>query len=145
MFFANIKSSHRGYFQTLACNSREFSNRVINSNFRYMLWDNPPKKEPRNPKASDLNKMLNSGAVFAGNFRPSDDEVLDLIDSRVLHQRQGMISPGGWCLGRGDRGRDPCLYWGDTNILRPGPAAKRFEKLLLMVMANSTVRSNQCR
>ncbi|KAJ9684166.1 hypothetical protein PVL29_016587 [Vitis rotundifolia] len=145
LFFANIKSSHRGYFQTLACNAREFSNTVMNSNLRYMAWDNPPGKEPRNPRVSDLKKMLGSGAAFAGNFAPNDHEVLDLIDSVVLHRRQGMISPGGWCVGRRDRGRDPCQHWGDINILRPGHAAERFEKLLLRVMANSTLRSNQCR
>ena len=145
LFFANIKSSHRGYFQTLACNAREFSNTVMNSNLRYMAWDNPPGKEPRNPRVSDVKKMLGSGAAFAGNFAPNDHEVLDLIDSVVLHRRKGMISPGGWCVGRRDRGRDPCQHWGDTNILRPGHAAERFEKLLLRVMANSTLRSNQCR
>lgn len=110
-----------------------------------MAWNNPPGKEPRIPRVSDVKKMLGTGAAFAGNFAPNDDEVLDLIDSLVLNRRQDLISVGGWCVGRRSRGRDPCQEWGDTNILRPGHAAKRFEKLLVRVMANSTVKSNQCR
>ncbi|KAK9283652.1 hypothetical protein L1049_011902 [Liquidambar formosana] len=143
LYFSNTKFSRRGYFQTLACNSKEFSDRVINSNLRFTALDNTTQKERQNLRLSDLNKMLGSGAAFAGKFSPNDP-VLDMIDSLVLHRNQGMISPGGWCLGRTGRGRDPCQQWGDTNILRPGPAGKRFEKLLLRLMANMTLHSNIC-
>ncbi|KAF8395065.1 hypothetical protein HHK36_019005 [Tetracentron sinense] len=143
LYFSNLKSSDRGYFQTLACNSKEFSNTVVNSDLRFVAWDNPPGKEPRNLRLSDLNKMLGIGAAFARRFLPNDP-ALDKIDSVVLRRNQGMIVPGGWCVGRPGKGKDPCQLWGDTNILRPGPAAKRFEKLLLRLMENTTFRSNLC-
>ncbi|XP_043720456.1 beta-glucuronosyltransferase GlcAT14A-like [Telopea speciosissima] len=143
MYFSNTESSHRGYFQTLACNSREFYKTVVNSDLHFIAWDNPPRKEPRNLWMSDLNKMLGSGVPFAGSFHPNDP-VLDRIDSFVLHRGRGRTAPGGWCIGRHERSRDPCQLWGDVNILRPGPAAKRFEKLLLRLMANTTFWSNLC-
>ncbi|KAF8402838.1 hypothetical protein HHK36_010929 [Tetracentron sinense] len=143
LYFSNMKSSHRGYFQTLACNSKEFSNTVVNSDLRFVAWDNPRGKAPRNLKRSDLNKMLGTGAAFAGRFLPNDS-ALDVIDSVVLRRNRGTVAPGGWCVGRHGRSRDPCQLWGDINILRPGPAAKRFEKLLQRVMANTTFWSNLC-
>ncbi|XP_057979484.1 beta-glucuronosyltransferase GlcAT14A-like [Malania oleifera] len=144
LFFTNTRFSSKGYFQTLACNSKEFVNTVINSNLRFIAWDNPPQEEPRNLRHSDLKKMLRSGAAFAGKF-PHNDPVLDRIDSTILHRGQGTVSPGGWCLGKAGRGRDPCWQWGDANILRPGPAAKRFEKLLLRLLRkNSTLHTNLC-
>ncbi|XP_042512762.1 beta-glucuronosyltransferase GlcAT14B-like isoform X2 [Macadamia integrifolia] len=143
MYFSNTKSSHRGYFQTLACNSRAFVKTVVNSNLHFIAWDNPPRKEPRNLWMSDLNKMLGSGAPFAGSFRPNDP-VLDRIDSFVLHRGRGRTAPGGWCIGGHERGRDPCQLWGDVNILKPSKSAKRFEKLLLRLMANTTFWSNLC-
>ncbi|KAJ4971794.1 hypothetical protein NE237_004893 [Protea cynaroides] len=143
MFFSNIKSSHQGYFQTLACNSEAFYKTVVNSDLHFIAWDNPPGKEPRNLRMSDLNKMLGSGAPFAGSFHPNDP-LLDRIDSFVLDRKLDRTTPGGWCIGRHGRGRDPCQFWGDINILRPGPAAKRFEKLLLRLMANTTFWSNLC-
>uniref|UniRef100_A0A5B7B493 Putative xylosyltransferase-like isoform X1 n=1 Tax=Davidia involucrata TaxID=16924 RepID=A0A5B7B493_DAVIN len=143
LFFSNTKLSHRGYFQTLACNSKEFSNTVVNSNLRFVEWDEPRLKEPRNLGLSDLKKMMWSGAAFAGKF-PPNDPVLDMIDLHVLHRSKNMISPGGWCLGKLEWDRDSCQQWGDPNILRPGPAAKKFEKLLMRLMVNTTFQSNIC-
>lgn len=137
LYFTNIKLSQKGYFQTLACNSKEFTSTVINSTLQFTAEKLPSLN------LADLKKMLMSGTAFAGNFLPNDP-VLDLIDSMVLHRSQGMISPGGWCLGRRGRGRDPCGQWGDINILRPGPAARRFENLLLRLMENSTFQLNRC-
>ncbi|KAK6933230.1 Glycosyl transferase, family 14 [Dillenia turbinata] len=143
LFFSNIKSSHKGYFQTLACNSKNFSNTVVNSNLRLVAWDNPPGKEPRNLRVSDWNRLLGSGVAFAGPFLPNDP-VLDKIDPAVLNRKRGRISPGGWCLGETGFGRDPCTQWGDTNVLRPGPGAGRFEKHLLRLLENGTFHSRMC-
>ncbi|OVA03549.1 Glycosyl transferase [Macleaya cordata] len=141
MYFANTRSSNRGYFQTLACNSKEFSDIIVNNNLWFIAWDNPPTTEPRNLRSSDLKKMLGSGAAFAGSFLPND-RVLDMIDQQVLHRKQGRVAPGGWCVGSHDRGRDPCKFRGDIDILRPGPAAKRFVKLLLRLNLYIRIQSS---
>ncbi|KAK6929293.1 Glycosyl transferase, family 14 [Dillenia turbinata] len=143
LYFSNIKSSHKGYFQTLACNSNFFSSTVVNSNLHLVAWDNPPGKEPRNLRVSDLNKLLGSGFAFAGPFL-LNDPVLNKIDSAVLNRKRGRISPGRWCWGETGFGRDPCIQWGDTSILRPGPGAERFEKHLLRLLENVTFHSRMC-
>ncbi|KAF5956805.1 hypothetical protein HYC85_004030 [Camellia sinensis] len=97
LFFSNIKYSQGDYFQTHACNSKDFSKTVVNSNLRFTVYDD----NPRDLSVTDLKKMLSSGAAFAGNFR-ANDPVLDKIDS--LHSTAGMILPGGWCLGGRGRG-----------------------------------------
>ncbi|XP_028101813.1 beta-glucuronosyltransferase GlcAT14A-like [Camellia sinensis] len=97
LFFSNIKYSQGDYFQTHACNSKDFSKTVVNSNLRFTVYDD----NPRDLSVTDLKKMLSSGAAFAGNFR-ANDPVLDKIDS--LHRTAGMILPGGWCLGGRGRG-----------------------------------------
>lgn len=143
LYFSNMKSSHRGYFHTLACNSKEFRHTVVNSDLRFIAWDNPPRKQPRSLRLSDFNRMIASGAAFAGNFL-TNDTLLDKIDVSILHRSESRIAPGGWCLGRDGGGRDPCNIWGDADVLRPGPGAKRLEKLLLKMMANATFQSNLC-
>ncbi|XP_057475765.1 beta-glucuronosyltransferase GlcAT14A-like [Actinidia eriantha] len=143
MFFSNTKYSHRDYFQTLACNAEEFSKTVVNSNLHFTDRNDPHTEEPRDLLRSDLEKMLSSGAAFAGKFR-ANDPVLDKIDSLVLNRNPGMVLPGGWCLGRRGWGRDPCQLWGDVSVLRPGPTANSFAKLLQQLMANTTFQSNQC-
>ncbi|KAK9126901.1 hypothetical protein Scep_015747 [Stephania cephalantha] len=141
MYFSNTKSSHRGYFQTLACNTRKFSNSMINSNLRFVMWDNPPGPEPRNLKKSDFRKMIGSGAAFAGPFLQNDG-ALDQIDALILHRGEGRVAPGGWCLGGRRFGGDPCQVWGDIDILRPSPAGKRFERLLLRLIPNRPSNSS---
>ncbi|MQM13646.1 hypothetical protein Taro_046576 [Colocasia esculenta] len=144
MFFSNMRSAQRGYFHTLVCNSKNFHNTVVNSDLRFNSWNNKSSKQIRDLKLADFDKMIGSGAAFAGSFVPNDP-VLDKIDAAVLHRGWGKIAPGGWCLGRSSRGRDPCLSWGDPGILRPGPGAKRFENLLLQSMRNSSAWTNLCR
>ncbi|CAL5398119.1 unnamed protein product [Camellia sinensis] len=99
LFFSNIKYSQGDYFQTHACNSKDFSKTVVNSNLRFTVYDD----DPRDLSVTDLKKMLSSGAAFAGNFC-ANDPVLDKIDSLVLHRTAGMILPGGCCLGGRGRG-----------------------------------------
>ncbi|XP_052204086.1 beta-glucuronosyltransferase GlcAT14A-like [Diospyros lotus] len=144
LFFTNTKYSLRDYFQTLACNSKEFSKTVVNSNLRFPQLDGA--ESPRDLTISDLGKMLSSGAAFAGKFH-ANEALLDKIDSLMLHRKPGTISPGGWCLGERGGWRDPCELWAaDTIILRPSPAAKTLETLLLRSMANNNMTSpaNRC-
>uniref|UniRef100_A0A1D1Y074 Xylosyltransferase n=1 Tax=Anthurium amnicola TaxID=1678845 RepID=A0A1D1Y074_9ARAE len=138
MYFANVKSAQHGYFHTLVCNSNKFCDSVVNSDLRFNPVDNPSKG-----RLGDFNMMIESGAAFAGSFL-SNDPVLNKIDATVLHRNRGRIAPGGWCLGRSDRGEDPCRSWGDPSILRPGPGAERFEKFLVESMKNASVWTNLC-
>lgn len=137
LYFSNTKFSHRSYFQTLACNSK-FSDTVINSSLHFVEYDDPQIKEPQNLSPRDFKKMVESGAAFAGKF-PANDPVLDMIDASVLNRRRGMVVPGGWCLGGSGDSQCSSVGWGDINILRPGPASKRFEKLLMNAISNSNV------
>ncbi|KAG9153343.1 hypothetical protein Leryth_018044 [Lithospermum erythrorhizon] len=130
LYLTNSKYAHRGFFQTVVCNAKDFANTVINSNLRFS-------------NNLELDNLLRSGAPFASNF-PVDDSALDMIDSVLLHRSRGRVSPGGWCLGRVRWFGDSCLEWGDFNNLRPSPASKLFENLLLGVLANSTVGSRRC-
>ncbi|CAN6471262.1 unnamed protein product [Victoria cruziana] len=143
LYFSNMKSSHKGYFHTLVCNSKSFRRTAVNSNLRFVAWDNPPGDEPRHLNLRDLSKMLRSGSVFARKFL-EDDPLLDKIDEDILHREYDKFAPGGWCVGKHQRGSDPCGVWGDPDILRPGPGAKRLEKLLVALLSNSSFRSNQC-
>lgn len=140
LYFSNTRSSHKAYFQTLACNLMDFSGSVINSNLRFNECGDETCTCNHQNRASCFNAMLDSGAAFAGNFHVKDP-ALDMIDSVVLKKGRGMVAPGGWCLGKSWFGMDSCSQWGDIDILRPGPTAKKFEKLLLRLIGNSTFQS----
>ncbi|KAL3523774.1 hypothetical protein ACH5RR_016608 [Cinchona calisaya] len=140
LYFTNTRYSHKSYFQTLAGNS-EFSHTVINSNLRFTNVDAPSAEDHQSKRPMDFKRMLGSGAAFAGNF-PVDDPIMDIIDSVLLNRGKGMVAPGAWCLGRTWGGRVSCSEWGDINILRPGPAAKRFEILLLNIIGSTSFRSS---
>lgn len=137
LYFSNTRFSHKAYFQTLACNLMEFSGTVINSNLRFNEGNDATCTGNNQNTVSCFNGMLDSGAVFAGNFHVKDP-ALDMIDSIVLKKGSGMVAPGGWCLGKSWFGMDSCSQWGDIDILRPGPTAKKLEKLLLRLIGNTT-------
>ncbi|XP_027104535.1 beta-glucuronosyltransferase GlcAT14A [Coffea arabica] len=140
LYFSNTRLSHKAYFQTLACNS-EFSRTVINSNLRYTDCNSPCSESRQSGRPMDFGRMLASGAAFAGNFSVNDP-IMDVIDSVVLNRGKGMPAPGAWCLGRSWSGRVSCSEWGDVDILRPGPAARRFKLLLLKLMKSKSFRSD---
>ncbi|KAG9447689.1 hypothetical protein H6P81_013817 [Aristolochia fimbriata] len=140
MYFANTPSSDRNYFHTVLCNSPDFNNTTINHNMHFASWDDPPKQNPRILGLKDLNAMLESGAAFGTRF-PENDPVLDRIDQEVLNRSQGRVVPGGWCLGGED---DQCAQWGDPNVLRPGPGAKRLAKSIVELFSNGTLMYNHC-
>ncbi|XP_058095035.1 beta-glucuronosyltransferase GlcAT14A [Magnolia sinica] len=142
MYYANTHSSQSNYFHTVVCNSRDFNKTTVNYNMHYVLWDEPPKREPRTLSMNDFEKMVESGAAFGTQFR-RDDPVLERIDRELLKRGQGMVVPGGWCLG-GDDSEDPCTVWGDADVLRPGPGAERLSKTLVQLLSNGTFQSHQC-
>lgn len=144
IYNANSLLSEEAYFQTVICNAQEFQNTTVNNDLRYAAWGNTPKSEPYSLNLTDYKKMMQSGAAFARQFR-EDDPILDRIDKVVLRRQQEWVTPGGWCLGKSKRKKDPCSVWGNISILKPGPRAEVFEKSLLKLLANETFRSNQCK
>ncbi|KAK9160135.1 hypothetical protein Syun_006476 [Stephania yunnanensis] len=129
------------YFQTVLCNSREFKRTVVNHNLQYSSGDEFTNSEQRRIGTKDFNQLIQSGAAFASEFT-LDDPVLDQIDREVLNRKPGRIAPGGWCLGNDNE--DPCKVWGDSDILRPGPGARRLEKLMVKLLSNDTLLNQRC-
>ncbi|KAK9138111.1 hypothetical protein Sjap_008705 [Stephania japonica] len=142
MYLSNTLSARTNYFQTVLCNSREFKRTVVNHNLQYSSGDELSISEEHKVGSNDFNKLIQSGAAFASEFT-SDDPVLDQIDKEVLNRKPGRIAPGGWCLGNDDE--DPCKVWGDSDILRPGPGARRLEKLMVKLLSNETLLSQRCK
>ncbi|KAL4190726.1 hypothetical protein AMTRI_Chr07g77120 [Amborella trichopoda] len=141
MYFSNSVAAQEAYFQTVICNVRKFNTTIVNDDMHYAAWDKPKKLDPRTLSSNDFDEMIKDGAPFARNFN-ENDPVLDHIDREVLHRGEGKIVPGGWCIGEGKE--DPCSVWGDVQILKPGPGAKRLEGHLVKMFSNSTFRSNRC-
>ncbi|CAN4090124.1 unnamed protein product [Withania somnifera] len=125
LYFSNTRSSHKGYFQTLACNTKEFSDAVIASNLLFVNLDNTP---------SDFG-ALNSDRILKKG---------DMIDAHILHRGRGMVSPGGWCLGSSNWFSDPCDEWADPSVLRAGPSSKGLENFLMKSIKDMSIRSSIC-
>ncbi|MBA0766789.1 hypothetical protein Gotri_015795 [Gossypium trilobum] len=144
MYYANFLSSPEGYFHTVICNAQEFRNTTVNSDLHFISWDNPPKQHPHLLRLADMQRMIDSNAPFARKF-PRDDPVLDKIDSEILSRGPDMFTPGGWCVGSGKNGTDPCTVIGNRTVIRPGPGAKRLEKLISSLLSNDNFRPRQCK
>ncbi|KAH0681096.1 hypothetical protein KY284_022181 [Solanum tuberosum] len=142
LYFTNTRSSHKGYFQTLACNTKEFSDAVINSNLRFINSDNTAR-DPSDFRAPNSDRILKREVAFVGNVS-ADSPLLDMIDAHILHRGHGMVSPGGWCLGSSNWFSDPCGEWGDPSVLIPGPAAKELEKFLMKSIKDMSIKSSRC-
>ena len=139
MYLSNTPSSASIYFPTLICNAQQFTRTIINRSLQYASFD--AKRRPRNLKSEDFHNMVRSGAAFASPFL-RDDPVLDRIDREILSRSPGKPVPGGWCLGDSN---NTCDAWGNADICRPGPGARRIEKFLVnLLSANGTFRSRQC-
>ncbi|PSS35717.1 Beta-glucuronosyltransferase [Actinidia chinensis var. chinensis] len=139
MYLSNMPSSASVYFPTLICNSQQFNRTIINHSLQFASFDT--KQRPRNLKSEDFHNMVRSGAAFASPFL-RDDPVLDRIDREILSRSPGKPVPGGWCLGDSN---NTCDVWGNADILRPGPGARRLEKFVVnLLSANGTFRSRQC-
>ncbi|KAK1390046.1 beta-glucuronosyltransferase GlcAT14A [Heracleum sosnowskyi] len=127
MFTTNVVLSEEVYFHSVICNSPEFQNTTVNSDLRYMVWDDPPKMEPVYLNISNYEHMVQSGAAFARQFT-KDEAVLDMIDKKILNRGRNRATPGAWCTGRSSWFTDPCSQWDDVNILKPGIHAKKFQE-----------------
>ncbi|XAR51785.1 hypothetical protein NMG60_11006519 [Bertholletia excelsa] len=144
MYYANFVSSPEGYFHTVICNAQEYSNTTVNSDLHFISWDNPPKQHPHYLTLKDLPRMVESNAPFARKFR-RDDPVLDKIDSELLFRGKDMITPGGWCIGKGENGTDPCSVVGSISTLRTTAGAKRLENLMKSLLSSENFRPRQCK
>ncbi|CAK8573941.1 unnamed protein product [Lathyrus sativus] len=143
MYFTNVKLSQEGYFHSVVCNAPEFKNTTVNGDLRYMIWDNPPKMEPLFLNTSVYDMMAESGAAFARQFE-ANNPVLDLIDKRILRRGRNRAAPGAWCSGQRSWWVDPCSQWGDVDILKPGPQAKKLEASVSSLLDDWTAQTNQC-
>ncbi|KAA8548025.1 hypothetical protein F0562_004714 [Nyssa sinensis] len=144
VYYANFLSSPEGYFHTVICNAREFRNTTVNSDLHFISWDNPPKQHPHYLTPDDTSKMVDSNAPFARKFH-RDDPVLDKIDSELLFRGQGMLVPGGWCIGNRENGTDPCSVVGNITVLRPTAGVKRLENLISSLLSTENFRPGQCK
>lgn len=144
MYFTNVVLSQEGYFHSVICNAPEFMNTTINNDLRYMIWDNPPKMEPQFLNISDYEQMAQSGAAFARTFQ-KNDPVLNMVDEKILKRGRHRATPGAWCSGRKGWWMDPCSQWGDVNVLKPGPQAKKFEDSITGLLDDWSSQSNQCK
>ncbi|KAK4793146.1 hypothetical protein SAY86_023581 [Trapa natans] len=144
MYFNNVMLSEEGYFHTVICNSPEFMNTTVNTDLRFMIWGKPPTMDPLFLNLSNFNQMAQSGAAFARQFH-RDDPVLNLIDREILNRRPWQVSPGAWCTGRDSWWNDPCNQWGDVNVFRPGPLARRLGETISHLMEDVKLQVNQCK
>ncbi|KAM7466211.1 hypothetical protein LguiB_013773 [Lonicera macranthoides] len=139
MYLSNTASSQSFYFPTAICNSRHFNKTIINRSLQYSIFNSKNRPTPLN--ISNFDDMIQSGAAFASPFLP-DDQVLNRIDLEVLSRGPGNLVPGGWCLAQS--GNDTCTSWGDADVLRPGPGARRLEEHIVKLLSNGTFRYQQC-
>ncbi|KAH9288803.1 hypothetical protein KI387_032920 [Taxus chinensis] len=144
MYYTNFVSSPEGYFHTVICNVQEFRNTTVNHDLHYIAWDTPPKQHPKLLSSKDFDDMVKSGAPFARKF-PKDDPVLDKIDKELLGRSEGQFTPGEWCVGSREGGRDPCSVKGDPTVFRPGPGAKRLVGLVSKLLASENFHTKQCK
>ncbi|XWS60847.1 hypothetical protein CRYUN_Cryun07bG0072800 [Craigia yunnanensis] len=141
MYFANTPYSFTNYFPTVLCNSDQFKRTVINHNLQYIAFNKSSTKKPPPMNSAEFDAMIQSGAAFATEFQ-FDDSVLDHIDQEILKRSPGKVVPGGWCLGEPSNGT--CSVWGDADILRPGPGARRLEKSIVELLSDGRFQSQQC-
>lgn len=143
MYFTNVVLPQEVYFHSVICNTPEFKNTTVNADLRYFVWDDPPKMEPHFLNTSDYNQMVNSGAAFARQFK-QDAPVLDMIDSKILQRDRNRVTPGAWCRGRKSWLMDPCAQWGDVNVVKSGPQAKKFAEAIDDLLIDWKSQSNTC-
>ncbi|XVE84800.1 hypothetical protein DITRI_Ditri17bG0041700 [Diplodiscus trichospermus] len=141
MYFANMAYSFTNYFPTVLCNAGQFKSTVVNHNLQYIAFNKSSSKKPPPLNSAEFDAMIQSGAAFATQFQ-FDDPVLDRIDQEILQCSRGKPVPGGWCIG--EPGNGTCSVWGDADILRPGPGAKRLENRILELLRDDRFRYRQC-
>ncbi|KAK8612979.1 hypothetical protein V6N13_104302 [Hibiscus sabdariffa] len=142
MYLANMPYPFTNYFPTILCNTDKFKRTVINHNLQYVASNaSSSSKKPSLIDSAEFDAMIQSGDAFATEFQ-FDNPVLDRIDRKLLKRKPGRVVPGGWCLGVFIN--DTCSVWGDADILRPGPGAKRLEKRIVGLLSDDRILSRQC-
>ena len=150
MYFANVAYSMESYFQTVICNSPEFQNTTVNTDLRYIVWDNPPGLEPLFLNQSYYKAMIKSRAAFARRFM-EDDPVLKKVDKKILKRAQNGVGFGQWCSaqlknnGEKTLKGDTCSSGVDINTVKPSPSAARLKSLVLELISEESLFSNQCK
>lgn len=129
MYYANFLSSPEGYFHTVICNVDAFKNTTVNHDLHFISWDNPPKQHPHFLTNNEYQRMVDSNAPFARKFG-RDEPVLDRIDSELLSRVNDGFVPGGWYGGERNSSSDISDIVRDVTILKPGPGAERFKRLM---------------
>ncbi|KAL6505792.1 hypothetical protein OROHE_023171 [Orobanche hederae] len=143
MYFTNVVLSQEVYFHSVICNSQEFKNTTVNADLRYFVWDDPPKMEPHFLNTDDYDEMVKSGSAFARQFEKGGP-ILDMIDENILMRARNRPTPGAWCTGRRSWLMDPCSQWGDVNVVKPGPQAKKFGKSIDKLLDDLNSQSSTC-
>lgn len=143
MYSTNVILPQEVYFHSVICNSPQFKNTTVNANLRFFAWDEPPKIEPHFLTASDYREMVKSGAAFARQFG-KDEPVLDMIDRTILLRSHNRATPGAWCRGKKSWFMDQCSEWGDVNVIKPGPRAKKFGELINQLVDEWRTQSDVC-
>lgn len=81
-FFRHALHPDELFFQTVLMNS-PLAGSVVDDHLRFVEWGDDPGS-PAVLRASDLDRMLASGKLFARKFDPSvDDRILDLLDEHI--------------------------------------------------------------
>lgn len=144
LYFTNVVLSQEGYFHSVICNSPDFQSTTVNTDLRYMVWDDPPGMEPHSLNMTDYDKMKRSGMPFARQFREYEP-VLDKIDDKILGRWRNRPVPGAWCSAKKRWWTDSCSQWGNANIVRPSSQAEMFGKLMRKLVKESKAQSNSCK
>ncbi|KAK6943674.1 Glycosyl transferase, family 14 [Dillenia turbinata] len=143
MYYTNFLSSPEGYFHTVVCNHKDYQNTTVNHDLHYIKWDNPPKQHSISLTLEHFDEMVASGAPFAREIA-TNDPVLNKIDQELLRRSEGHFTPGGWCLGNSNLGKEPCLVFGSPSAVKPTVNSKRLEKLIAKLLDADNFRSKQC-
>ncbi|KAF5205881.1 Beta-glucuronosyltransferase glcat14a [Thalictrum thalictroides] len=144
MYFTNAILPQESYFHSVSCNSPEFNTMSVNSDLRYIVWDNPPTMEPHFLNVTDYDQMIQSGAAFARQFQ-KNDPVLNIIDKKILMRSRHQVAPGAWCIALKNWWTDPCSKWGDVNVVKPGPQAEKFRVLMSGLLNDSNAELSRCK
>jgi hypothetical protein len=83
-FFNQVLISDEFFFQTLLLNS-PFKENAVDDDLRYTDWENPNPFPPAILTADYIDRLQEAPHLFARKFDVDrDDEILDLIDDRIL-------------------------------------------------------------
>ncbi|KAE8718358.1 Hydroxyethylthiazole kinase family protein [Hibiscus syriacus] len=115
MYLANMPYPFPNYFPTILCNTDKFKRTDINHSLQVEM----PLRQ-----SSSLTIRYST------------------ISTEFLKRKPGRVVQGGWCVGVPKN--DTCSLWGDADILRPGPGAKRLEKRIVGLLSDTRFRSRQC-